>query len=205
MAKLVFFDDSHTYEIDGEPVPSVSQLTRFISRELYSDIGQFQLDRAGERGSKVHKALEVLDKYGQAEIDADNEPYIRAYLQFRKDHPSAWKYIERPLCAPDKAYAGTLDRYGTVDGKAAILDFKTTCTIDPAHRKLYTAQQNLYRRALPQGCPVEALLILQLKKDGTYKIYDLEIEDALADACLLLHDALKKKRRKKKEETPDNG
>lgn len=197
MAKLIFYDATHTYEVDGEEIPSVSELTRFISREVYGDVTQFNLDRAGGRGTKVHKALEVLDKYGQVEADEDTVPYLKAYLQFRKDHPCSWKYIEKPLCAQDKSYAGTLDRYGTVDGKATLLDFKTTKTISPAHRQMYGAGQNLYRKALDE--PVEQILLLQLREDATYKLIPLEIEDAMADACLLLHSRLKKKKRKRKE------
>lgn len=208
MAKLIFYDADHRYEVDGEEVPSVSEITRFVSREVYGDVTQFNLDRAGDRGTRVHKALEVLDKYGIVEITEDIEPYIRAYLQFRKVHSAEWKYIEKPICAADRSYAGTLDRYGLVDGKQTLLDFKTTKTISPAHRQLYSAGQNLYRKALEE--PVEQMLLLQLKEDGTYKLIPLEIEDALADACLLLHSRLKKRKRKRKEssdgrnETPDS-
>ena len=197
MAKLIFYDATHTYEVDGEEIPSVSEITRFISREVYGDVTQFNLDRAGDRGSKVHKALEVLDKYGEVEADESVVPYLKAYLQFRKDHPCQWKYIEKAICAEDKSYAGTLDRYGSVDGKNTLLDFKTTKTISPAHRQMYSAGQNLYRKALDE--PVEQILILQLRDDGTYKLYPLDIEDALADACLLLHARTKKKKRKRKE------
>lgn len=197
MARLVFYDSSHTYEVDGEEVPSVSEIIRFISREVYGDVAQFHLDHAADRGTKVHKALEVLDKYGEVEITEDISPYVRAYLKFRKDHPCQWKYIEKPMCSPEKTYAGTLDRYGTVDGIPTILDFKTNKNIPPAHRQMYTAQQNLYRQALSE--PVERILLLQLKDDETYKLYPLEIEDALANACLLLHQRLAKKKRKRKE------
>lgn len=203
MANLVFFDQSHTYEVDGEPVPSVSEITRFMSREIYDDITQIQLDQAASRGTAVHKALEVLDKYGEVEASEDIVPYIKAYLSYRKDHVCEWKKIECPVCHPQKLYAGTLDRYGTVDGILTLLDFKTTYSIDPAHRKLYTAAQNLYRRAIMDTLPVEQIIILQLKKDGSYKEFKLEIEDRLADACLTLHEALKKNKRKRKENKPD--
>lgn len=203
MANLVFFDQSHTYEVDGDPVPSVSEITRFMSREIYGDITQQQLDHAGSRGTAVHKALEVLDKYGEVEASEDIVPYIKAYLSYRRDHICDWKKIEYPVCHPKKIYAGTLDRYGTVDEVPTILDFKTTYSIDPAHRKLYTAAQNLYRRAIEDSLPVEQIIILQLKTDATYKEFKIEIEDSLADACLTLHEALKKKKRKKKENKQD--
>lgn len=170
-----------------------------MSREIYTDIQQFTLDRAADRGTRVHKATEILDKYGKAEIAEDIAPYLNAYVKFRKEHECEWAKIEWATHHPDNLYAGTLDRYGTVDGKRAIVDIKATSNVDPAHRKLYTAAQNLYRKMLPDDMPVEAIYILHLRKDGTYKLIELPIEDELADACLSLHQALKKRKRKKKE------
>lgn len=193
MAQLLFFDECHKYTLDGEELPSVSQLTRFISREIYGDVGQFNLDRAAERGTSVHKATELLDKYGTAEIDEDIAPYLQAYIAFRKEHKCEWQKIEYATHHPDNLYAGTLDRVGTIDGKLVVLDIKTSSTIQ---KPLYTAQLNLYRKMLPD--PIEQLVILHLKKDGTYKLIDIPIEDTLADACVTLHEALNKKKRSKK-------
>lgn len=193
MAQLLFFDEGHKYTLDGEELPSVSQLTRFISREIYGDVGQFNLDRAADRGTAVHKATELLDKYGTVEIDEDISPYLKAYIAFRKEHKCEWQKIEYATHHPDNLYAGTLDRVGTVDGKLAILDIKTSSTIQ---KPLYTAQLNLYREMLPD--PIEQLIILHLRKDGTYKLIDIPIDDTLADACITMHEALKKKKRSKK-------
>ena len=193
MAQLLFFDEGHKYTLDGEDLPSVSELTRFISREIYGDVGQFNLDRAADRGTAVHKATELLDKYGTAEIDEDIAPYLQAYIAFRKEHKCEWQKIEYATHHPDNLYAGTLDRVGTVDGNLAILDIKTSSTIQ---KPLYTAKLNLYRKMLPD--PIEQLIILHLRKDGTYKLIDIPIDDTLADACITMHEALKKKKRSKK-------
>ncbi len=193
MAQLLFFDEGHKYTIDGEELPSVSELTRFISREIYGDVGQFNLDRAADRGTAVHKATELLDKYGTAEIDEDIAPYLQAYIAFRKEHKCEWQKIEYATHHPENLYAGTLDRVGTIDGKLVVLDIKTSSTIQ---KPLYTAQLNLYRKMLPD--PIEQLVILHLKKDGTYKLIDIPIDDTLADACITMHEALKKKKRSKK-------
>ena len=193
MAQLLFFDEGHKYTIDGEELPSVSELTRFISREIYGDVGQFNLDRAADRGTAVHKATELLDKYGTVEIDEDIAPYLQAYIAFRKEHKCEWQKIEYATHHPENLYAGTLDRVGTVDGKLVVLDIKTSSTIQ---KPLYTAQLNLYRKTLPG--PIEQLVILHLKKDGTYKLIDIPIDDTLADACITMHEALKKKKRSKK-------
>lgn len=48
--------------------------------------------------------------------------------------------------------------------------------------------------------PVEKLFILQLVKDGSYKLIELEVQNELAEACIALHQALKKKKRTRKDE-----
>ena len=41
MARLIFFDDTHTYTVDGEEFPSVSEISRFASREVYGEVSQW--------------------------------------------------------------------------------------------------------------------------------------------------------------------
>lgn len=197
MAKLIFYDAGHKYTVGGEEVPSVSELTRFITREVYESAPQLAMDRAGSRGTKIHKASEAIDKYGSAEIEDDIAPYLRAYVRFLKDFSPEWERIEWPV-NNGMLYAGTLDRYGTLSGKRAILDIKTAASIGTPTKVLYTAAQNLYRMAIEPEYAVEALYILQLKKDGKYRLIELEIQDELALSCIALHQALKKKERKKK-------
>ena len=120
MARLIFFDDTHTYTVDGEEFASVSEISRFASREVYGEVSQFNLDNACSRGSAVHKATEILDKYGKCECDEDIEPYIRAYVQFRKDFGiKDYAHIEKSLAHEELKYAGTIDRIYTIDKKFA--------------------------------------------------------------------------------------
>ena len=120
MARLIFFDDTHTYTVDGEEFPSVSEISRFASREVYGEVSQFNLDNACSRGSAVHKATEILDKYGKCECDEDIAPYIQAYVQFRKDFGiKDYAHIEKALAHEELKYAGTIDRIYTIDEKFA--------------------------------------------------------------------------------------
>ena len=199
MARLLFYDDTHRYTVDGEEVPSVSELTRFLTREVYTDTPQYFMDGAAARGTLVHRATESLDKYGTVECEDDIAPYLQAYVQFVKDQAPEWEKIEWPVCM-GKRYAGTVDRYGSLDGKKTILDIKTTQHISGMHKVLYRAQLNLYRLAVEAEKPVEEMVILQLKKDGSYKLIPLEEDEQLALACLTMHEAIKNsktKRRKK--------
>ena len=87
MAKLLFFDDKHKYTLDDEEVPSVSEVTRFISKEIYGQVNQYALDNACDRGTKVHKAIESILRYGDCEIeDAVAPPYVQGFVKWYKDN-----------------------------------------------------------------------------------------------------------------------
>lgn len=199
MARLLFYDDTHRYTVDGEEVPSVSELIRFITRELYTDTPQYFMEGAAARGTLVHKATESLDEFGKVECEDDIAPYIQAYVSFLKDYQPNWEKIEWPICNGSQ-YAGTVDRYGELDGKKVVLDIKTTQSISGMHKLLYGAQLTLYKMAVELERPVEQLMVLQLKKDGSYKLIPIEENEPLALACLTMHEAIKNsksKRRKK--------
>lgn len=219
MAKLIFYDDLHKYEFDGEEFPSVSQISRFASREVYGDISQYKLDNACERGSLVHRATEVLDKYKECEVTEDIEPYIRAYVDFKKDF-SVGDYvaIEKPLASEKLKFAGTIDRVLTITkefadmvfkeckfdilnqiGKLAIIDIKSSPVVQKILAKI---QLNGYEKLVTENKmgKVGALFILHLCKDKKYKLIPFEVDDTLFVSCLNLHNEFrpKKKRKEKK-------
>jgi len=196
--ELVFQEEGHKYFLNGEEIPSVSELTRFLSREVYGEVDPIALERAAEKGTAVHDALQVLDEKGEVEVDSEYGGYIAAYLKFREEHDVEWREIEW-MVHTDK-FAGRIDRYGYVDGKSCIVDFKTTSRISKAHEVIYTAAQSLYRMAVNDR-PVDMSYILQLKSDGTYKLIPLNYDTALASACIILHNAFAKTKRKKKKST----
>lgn len=198
MTEVEFDPKGHKYSINGEEVPSVSELCRFISKEAYSGAADHHMKTAADLGQRVHDATYELDMKKTISID-DPEviPFIQAYAKFHKEHQVIW--VERESIVHKGAeYAGRIDCYGLVDGVKTLVDIKSTSTITRKIKVLYTAAQNLYRKAMEPDMPVEAICILHLKKDGNYRLIGLEIEDTLADACLHLHNALKSTRRRKK-------
>ena len=197
--ELVFRKEDHKYFLNGEEIPSVSELTRFLSREVYGEADPIALDRAAEKGTAVHNALQTLDEKGEVEVDDEYAGYIQAYLKFREDHNVEWRKVEW-MVHTDK-FAGRIDRYGYVDGTPCIVDFKTTSRISKAHEVLYTAAQSLYWMAIHDEHPVNMLYIIQLKSDGTYKLIPLSVDAALASACIILHSAFSKTKRKSKRKT----
>lgn len=195
MDDLIFYEKSHIYMLDGKRLPCVSDLCRFLHKEIYKDAPLWQMEAAADRGTAVHLATEQLDKTGTAEISDDYAPYLEAYAAFRREHEVEWELIEHPDYHPVHGYAGTIDRYGKVDDITTLLDIKTTYTV---YRPLCSASLNLYRMMLQaRGKTVERLLILHLKKDGTYKLITFEFDDLVPMALITLHATLQKKKRRK--------
>lgn len=195
MGKLIFFDDKHQYEVGGEILPSVSEILQPLSRAIYDDIPQYTLDQAADRGKRVHAATENLDRYGEVKIDIDIQPYVEAYIKWRKEYDPQWTRIEYACYHPEMMYAGTLDRYGTIRGEQYIVDIKTTSTLHTARE---TAQLNGYQKlAEANGLKVDKRAILQLKKDGTFKWKPIDEDDSLFMACYTIYKATQKKKRRR--------
>lgn len=189
---MIFYDDKHRYEVDGVEMDSISKILRFLSREEYSDINQYRLDNAADRGTRVHRACVALYKYKEVECEPDIEPYVMAFLQFIKDHNCEFTDIEKPLADTELWIAGTPDLCGTVDGEEAIVDMKAQSAIK---KILVKAQLNAYRylRIKNQKPEPKKLYCLQLMDNAKYRLYPVAIDDSEFQACLTLHKALTKK------------
>ena len=195
MNNLIFREKDHVYLLDGEELPCVSDLCRFISREIYKDAPLWQMEAAAARGTAVHMATEELDTEGRAEIPEEHLSYLKAYKAFLMEHSVSWSMIEQPLYHPQHKYAGTIDRYGQIDNGTALVEIKTTYQV---YKPLCRAQTNLYRLMLiARGYPVDRVYVLHLKRDGKYRLVPMEIDEILANALITLHNALRKKRRKR--------
>lgn len=184
---LVFDEETHTYTLGEEKLPSVTHIIRFLDVDVDKS-RPWVRDDAARRGTIVHQACALID-YGEADV-LDLVPYelhgyITAYLNFLRDNKCEWKYIELPHWCEYKGtrYAGTLDRYGKVNGANAILDIKTGTS---GSKVRHAAQLTGYRN-FPGIDPDSFLYILNLKKDGTYKL-TLHLPDEEAfDLCLNLN------------------
>ena len=195
MNNLIFREKEHVYLLNGEELPCVSDLCRFIKREIYKDAPKWRMETAAERGTAVHKAAQVLDANGRAEICEEFLPYLQAYKAFLKDYSPSWDLIERSLYHPQHRYAGTIDRYGSIRGDAALVEVKTTYAVN---KPLCSAQLNLYRLMLiARGYPVHRMYVLQLKREGKYRLVPMDTDEPLAHALITIHVALCKKRRKR--------
>lgn len=123
-AKLHFNEENHRYWLGGRELFSVTRVLRLTG---LVDARWFSADVAW-RGTRVHQALEYADHQNDLDettIDPLVAPYVAAYRRFLADARPVWTLIEARLHDEVLGYAGTVDRYGLVQGIPTVLEIKT--------------------------------------------------------------------------------
>lgn len=173
---LIFNEENHTYLLDDVPLPSVTELLAPLQEESFAAINPAVLQAAADRGTAVHEITEAMD-YGddyEELIAPDLVPYADAYEAFLMDHEVDWLGIEAKVHFFEQ-YAGTVDRFGYIDGIPAVLDIKTVQSPSIEQKVSVACQLYAYDRAIKACFPAMqkehmAHYALYLKKDGTYKL-----------------------------------
>lgn len=165
----IFFDPAtHTYLVDGQKVPGVTEILAPLHRS-YGKINQSVLDQAARRGTAVHEALEMLDLGMDFEVFPETAPYIMAYQEWLDVYRPSWIGIEKTVFCEEGWYAGTLDRIGYLNGgdKLNIVDIKTS---QPTKEALVSVciQTYAYASAYDNSVPIERWGLF-LKSDGTWR------------------------------------
>lgn len=175
MAKRLLFDpDAHTYTLDGRRVPSVTEICAPVTAVKYGSVNSALVAQAARRGSLIHEYCQCID-YGVQLAEMDVAPalagYVRAYLAFLDTYRPDWSMIEQPVYTED--YAGTLDRFGTIQGRPCIADLKTTADMDRLSQIALALQLQGYLGAefpaLPAVHPSRRIGV-QLRRDGSFRV-----------------------------------
>ena len=192
VAGLEFDEGPHIYRLDGLEIPSVSAVMTPLSNARYSGINSRTLEKAAERGTEVHNAIENHIKYDITDIPAQNRGYFEAFLQWQRDANPIPVGSEVRICHRIMRYAGTADLVAYIDGKLTLVDYKTTYTVSDMS---CSVQLEAYAQALKNvGVEIEQKMILHLTKDGKYDIHRYQINDAerwrVFGALKTVHDYL---------------
>lgn len=124
MNKIEFLEDTHQYLYNGVLIPSVSAIIR---DDKYLGIPDHILEKAADKGVKVHKATEDIDKKKKVRIDNEYAPYVLQYALWKLEHAKEWSDVETIVYTED--YAGTVDRIQRKGDEILICDIKTTSKI----------------------------------------------------------------------------
>ena len=174
---LEFFDDTHTHLEDGIIVPSITQILKIKFKNKYSGVDQKVLNRASERGTEVHEAIEKLCKTGEAEDLKEVKNFIFLQKQYKfntidNEVPIILFREETPVGA------GRLDLVLEENNELGLGDIKRTSVLD----KEYLAYQlNLYRIGYQQCYDKEIKFLkgLHLRED-VRKYINIPINEKLA-------------------------
>lgn len=174
---LEYDDETHTYLVDGVIVPSVTQLIKVKFGEKYVGVNRSTLERAANRGTAIHEAIERYCKTG----DGEEVKEVHNFNFLRERHGFNVLENETPIIiakGDTPVAAGRLDLVLDVKGETAIADIKTTSALD----KEYLAYQlNLYRIGYTQsyGIEVTQLYGVHLREDKR-KLVNIPVNEGIA-------------------------
>lgn len=177
---LEFDDEAHRYIVNGIITPSVSKLLS-LKFDDYPNVPKAVLQAAADRGTEMHKAIEVYEKTGE---ESDLQEF-RNYLFLKKHFKIENVENELPVAYFEDGlpvFAGTIDQVCRINGVLAINDFKR---VSAPNKEKIAYQINLYRLAYNQtfGVEVKALSFMQLR-ESVRKFTQLPINEEVIKAFL---------------------
>mgnify|MGYP001603574069 CR=1 FL=1 len=141
-------------------------------------------DKAASIGTIAHYLIEChlmnekpdLSDYTPNDINKAETAFL-AYLDFEKKYHLQIIQSEFPLVSEFYGFGGTIDCYCKLDGKPALLDFKTSSGLYPEMRCQVAAYQNLL---IENGHTVEEVHLLRIDKEtgefNHHTFKDLQLE-----------------------------
>ena len=197
-SELAFDAETHTYRLDGELLPSVTQLTGIYGPIAVQEGDPMELtvEAAADRGSVLHGYIEHrLNGGGREgyELPDSYAAYADGVDLFLAEHELDPMLVEAPLHGELECvrFAGTPDFVGLFDCVLCILDWKFVAQVQ---KTKVGAQLNGYLSlCLCNDIFPDALYCVQFLPDGTYRLYPA---GTLADSfslCLSVYREIHKK------------
>lgn len=173
---MTFNESKHIYIDDGgRIVPSVTQILKPLSQRVYGDINDNILKAAAEKGTEVHKAIELFNSCGAVDIQEEYRGYLDAYIVWFEKNKVKPIYCEKMLKHNLLNYAGTIDMICQIGDKTYVVDFKTTTVL---HDKIVLPQLMAYQEmAQDNGIVINDVLALQLRKEGIQNAHHYGFEE----------------------------
>lgn len=174
---IEFNEEKHEYTIDGERLPSVTEICEPISFKKLDAVDKTIVAKAAARGSEIHEMIcnyMYTGEFTDDAIPAEYEPYLSAFLEWWFNYAPEPLYNEMLVGSKELGYCGTCDCVCKIENKLYLIDYKTTSAID---NKYLSVQLYGYKKALAErGIDVEVCAVLHLTKDGKYKFKEIKLD-----------------------------
>ncbi len=175
------------YVVDGERVPSVTEILDACGLYNFSNVPARHLEAARKRGEAVHEWTDLEDA-GHIPAGTDPDPEIAGYVQAyrRWQHESGWEGVasEEVVVCEEYRYAGTLDLRGYCHNyknawNQLVVDKKCVQAVTAATRLQCEGYSFAYGGEDGSGSLRRASL--QLKPDGRFNFVEYDQPEDLHD------------------------
>lgn len=165
---MITFDPiTHTYTLDGQPVPSVTTILKdmgFIDTTWFTDYGR-------HRGKLVHRIIHwhLTRELEEETVDDALMGYFEAWRRFESETGFVSTETEKPLASEIWRFAGTPDHIGYFqkrDGRDSVIDVKSGA-VSPSTPLQLSGYEILHGHTLKR-------FGLQLKEDGRYSLKEFK-------------------------------
>ena len=129
LKELQFCEKTHTYTVNGLVVPSVSEIMKPLSAAHYGGIDTDTLNKAANRGTIVHAAVENYLLFGIEDISKELRGYFDGFKKWIDEVKPVPIKTECRIYHKTLNYAGTADLPCYIDDVPTLVDFKTTATV----------------------------------------------------------------------------
>lgn len=154
-----YFDDTHTYCVNGVIVPSATALVTFAIGDSYSRVPPDVLEKARIRGSEIHSAIQEYElNHTPSDTYAD---ILNTYDELKARYLLYVGSMEQ-IVHYGKHYCG---RYDILDKEGTLWDIKTTYKIN---KDYLSWQLGLYYLAM--GVEKDVGYCLWIPKKGKAKV-----------------------------------
>jgi len=166
---ITFSEQEHKYQLDGKPVPCVSDILQDCGITDFSKVHKKVLDFAQKRGKAIHKACHLHDigDLDTLSMDKRIEPYLDAWIKFKHDTGFMVKHSELIVGSKIFYFAGRLDKLGTLESKNTLIDVKSG-PILPGVAIQLSAYELAYNEDKTFREKIRRREAVQLKDDGTW-------------------------------------
>lgn len=173
---LEYIDDIHQYIVDGICFPSITQVLKSRFGHKYATVDASTLQRASEKGTEVHEAIERYCKTG----DESDLPELRNFKFLQKQYGFTVLENEVPVILSlddEPIMAGRLDLVLQSGDLIGLGDIKRTSALD---KEYLASQLNLYRIAYRQSYGIEAEFLKGLHlRDDVRKYVNIPINEKM--------------------------
>ena len=167
--EVEYFDDIHTYLVNGVIVPSVSEILHKIFPDKYKNVPRETLKRKATYGTIIHNYIEQYEK-GIITIKLDYIQEASFYQYLRLKDKYNIKVLEQEKIVNYKdIYAGRFDMIANINGSQCLCDIKTTASLD---KEYLSWQLSLYEYAYSKK--IDKLYAIWLPRKDIGRIVEIK-------------------------------